>query len=103
MQLRLGRAEEVGMFPQRVARVKALAAQWVAQGVTPSLAVVARRGVIVLQEAFGKLTAEPDSPPLQLDTLFPLASLSKSVTATAAMILVEEGRLGLNRPVVEYI
>ncbi len=104
MHLRVGRPEEVGMSPERVARVKALAAQWVSQGVTPSLAVlVARRGVIVLHEAFGKLTPAPDAPPLQLDTIFPMASVTKPVTATCAMILVEDGRLGLNRPVVEYI
>jgi CubicO group peptidase (beta-lactamase class C family) len=70
----------------------------------PALAIaVARRGVIVLHEAFGQLTPAPDSPPLPLDAIYPLASLSKPVTATAAMILVEEGRLGLNRPVAEYI
>jgi serine-type D-Ala-D-Ala carboxypeptidase len=104
MQLRVGRAEEVGMSPQRVARVKALAQKWVDEGVTPALGVlVARRGVVVLHEAFGVLTAEPDAPPLQRDTIFPLASLTKPVTATCVMILVEDGLLGLNRPVAEYI
>jgi serine-type D-Ala-D-Ala carboxypeptidase len=65
--------------------------------------LVARRGVIVLHEAFGVLTAEPDAPPLQRDTIFPIASVTKPVTATCVMILVEDGLLGLNRPVAEYI
>jgi len=104
MKLRTGSPEEVGMSSQRVRHVADLAESWVAQGVHSSLVVVAaRRGVIVLQEAFGHLTPEGDSPPLEMDAIFPLASLSKPLTATAAMILVEEGLLSLNRPVAEYI
>jgi len=38
-----------------------------------------------------------------LDSIFPLWSISKVITATAIMVLVEDGRLGLNRPVAEYI
>jgi serine-type D-Ala-D-Ala carboxypeptidase len=104
MKLRSGTPAEAGMSPQRVRHVAELAQSWVAQGITPALVVLAaRRGVIVLHEAFGRLTPEPDSPPLQRDTIYPLASITKPITATAAMILVEEGLLGLNRPVSEYI
>src|SRR5262249_34224874 len=35
--------------------------------------------------------------------IFPLWSISKVITATAVMVLVEDGLLGLNRPVAEYI
>ncbi len=104
MKLRKGSPEEVGMSVERVNHVKHLAESWVTQGIHSALVVLAvRKGVIVLHEAFGKLTPEKDSPPLQLDTIFPLTSLSKPITATAAMILVEQGLLGLNRPVVQYI
>jgi len=92
------------MSPERVRHVAELARGWVEQGITPALVVlVARRGVIVLHEAFGCLGPEPDAPPLQRDSIFPLFSLTKPITATAAMILVEEGLLGLNRPVQWYI
>jgi len=104
MKLRSGTPEEAGMSAQRVRHIVDLAEGWVAQGITPALVVlVARRGVIVIHEAFGRLTPEEDSPPLQLDTIFPLASITKPITATAAMILVEDGLLGLNRPVSWYI
>jgi CubicO group peptidase (beta-lactamase class C family) len=104
MELRPGTPDEAGMSAQRVRHVAELAAGWVAQGITPALVVlVARRGIIVLHEAFGRRTPDPDSPPLQRDTLFPLASLTKPIAATAAMILVDDGLLGLNRPVAEYI
>ncbi len=104
MKLRPGTPEEVGMSAERIQHVADLAESWVAQGVHSALVVlVARKGVIVLHEAFGRLTPEVDSPPLQLDSIFPVASVTKPVTATAAMILVEDGLLGLNRPVSEYI
>jgi len=104
MQLQPGTPEEVGMSAARIRRVADWVKSWVAQGVTPALVVlVARRGVIVLHEAFGRLTSEPDAPLLLRDAIFPMASISKSITATAAMLLVEDGLLGLNRPVAEYI
>src|SRR5712692_465234 len=104
MELRRGIPEDAGMSAQRVQHVARLAEGWVTQGITPALVVlVARRGVIVLHEAFGRLTPEPDSPPLQRDSIYPLTSIAKPITATAAMILAEEGLLGLDHPVSEYI
>ena len=103
MKLRAGTAEEAGMSPARVQHVKELARSWVEDGTHPALVVlVARRGTIVLHEAFGTLTSEPDSPPLPLDAIFPMYSSTKPVTAAAVMCLVEDGRVGLMRPVREY-
>jgi CubicO group peptidase (beta-lactamase class C family) len=102
--LRPGDPKDVGMSEEGIRRIVGLAEGWVAEGVTPALVVLAaRRGVIVLHEAFGRLTPEENAPPLALDSLFPLASISKPITATAVMILVEDGLLGLNRPVSWYI
>jgi CubicO group peptidase (beta-lactamase class C family) len=102
--LRYGDPEEAGMCPERVALIRRLCAGWVEQGITTALVVLAaRRGVIVLHEAFGRLTPDEDAPPVRLDTIFPLASLAKPITATAVMCLVEDGLLGLNRPVHEYV
>lgn len=96
--------EEAGMIPDRIEKVKQLAAGWVASGQTPSLVVLAaRKGKIFLHEAYGVLRPEKNPPLLRLDSFFPLGSLTKPITATAAMILVEDGLLGLNRPVFEYI
>jgi CubicO group peptidase (beta-lactamase class C family) len=104
MKLRYGDPDEVGMSARRVRHVAQLAQSWVEQGITPALVVfAARRGIIVLHEAYGRLTPAPDAPALPRDAIFPLASLTKPITATAAMVLVEDGLLGLNRPVAEYI
>ena len=101
--LSYGTPEEAGMLPGRVERVKALAEGWVADGVTPSLVVLAaRRGVIFLHEAYGVLTPEEDSPPLMLDTVFPLSSVTKPFTAACVMMLAEDGLAGLVRPIRDY-
>ncbi len=92
------------MLPEQIDRARDLCAGWVKSGHTPAIvALVARRGVIVLHEAFGKLRPEADSPPVRLDTVFPVSSITKPMTATLVMCLVEDGLLGLNRPVVDYL
>lgn len=54
-------------------------------------------------KAYGTASPDADAAPLSTDTLFPLASISKPITATAAMILVERGLLCLSFPVSYYI
>jgi CubicO group peptidase (beta-lactamase class C family) len=41
--------------------------------------------------------------PMSLDTIFRLYSMSKPITSVAAMMLVEDGKLGLDDPVAKYI
>lgn len=41
--------------------------------------------------------------PMQRDTIFRIASMSKPITVAAAMTLVEQGRLALTDPVAEYL
>ena len=76
--LQIGTPEDVGMDPARLRIARALAAGWVARGDTPSLVVlVARRGRVVLHEAFGVRHPNDTSPTLQRDSIFPVSSLSK--------------------------
>jgi len=104
MRLRTGKPEDVGVSVNRINKVLEKAQGWVDEGIHPSLVILAaRRGVIFLHEALGSLGTEDPSCPIELNTIFPLASISKLFTATAAMILVEEGLLGLNRPVQDFI
>jgi CubicO group peptidase (beta-lactamase class C family) len=103
-QLRSGGADEAGMLAGRVQHIRRLGAEWVECGEAASLTIlVARRGVVVLHEAYGRLGPEPDALPLPLDAVYPLASVTKPITATCVMCLVEDGLLGLNRPVQEYV
>lgn len=103
-KLRHGVPEHVGMLSDRVAHARDLCARWVEDGRTPTLGVcVARRGVIVLHEAFGIVGPGPDTPRLERSSIFAAASVTKAITATLIMQLVEDGRLGLNRPAKEYL
>lgn len=104
MELRNGSAEEAGLDPRRLTALRDQCRGWAEEGTHPSLVVlVARRGVIALHEAYGTLGPEPGAPPMRRDSVFWLASITKPMTATALMLLVEDGLVGLTRPVQEYI
>ena len=64
--------------------------------------MVARRGVIVLHEAVG-WRHEAYRLPMENDTLFRMASNTKPVIGTAALILHEEGRLSLDDRAARYL
>ena len=64
--------------------------------------MVARRGVIVLHEAVG-WRHEAYQLPMEADTLFRMASNTKPVIGTAALILQEEGRLSLDDRAAAYL
>jgi CubicO group peptidase (beta-lactamase class C family) len=94
----------VEVSPERIERLRRLGAGWVEEGRSPAIQVTAaRHGTIVLHEAWGRQGPGEDDPPLSVDSIFPLASITKPITASAVMCLVEDGLLGLNRPVQEYV
>jgi CubicO group peptidase (beta-lactamase class C family) len=67
------------------------------------LAVGSQEALVHLHP-FGRLTYDADAPAVTADTIYDLASLTKVVaTTTMAMILVDEGRLDLDRPVREFL
>jgi CubicO group peptidase (beta-lactamase class C family) len=49
------------------------------------------------------VTSVDDPRPVTADTIFPLASISKTVTATTMMRLVEQGKVDLRAPVRTYL
>jgi len=102
--LRSGDPASVEMSSERLDIARQVARRWVASGEATGLIVLyARRGVVVWEEAFGVLTPAPDAPALTTDALIPLASVSKPITASALMCLVEDGLVGLHRPVSAYL
>ncbi len=74
-----------------------------AAGAVPGVvAMAADRNGVIYQGAFGR-RALPDGAAMTLDTVFWIASMTKAITAVAAMQLVEQGRLALDRPAGEHI
>src|SRR3984893_1169148 len=57
---------------------------------------------IVYDGAFGKANAETGAP-MRDDTVFWLLSMTKAFTATAAMQLIEQGRMGLDQPAADIL
>jgi len=97
------RPEEVGMSAERLANLTPVLKGYVdRQQLAGSVALVARRGKLVYYEAFGQQDREARTP-MQTDSIFRIASQSKAIVTTAAMILVEQGKLGLNDPIARYI
>jgi methyl acetate hydrolase len=66
------------------------------------VAMAATRDAIVYQGAFGRRVL-PEGPPMTADTVFWIASMTKAITSAAAMQLVEEGRLALDRPIADVL
>ena len=59
-------------------------------------------GRVVYSEGFG-MANRAESLPVSKDTLFNIGSISKVYCATAIMLLVDEGRVDLDKPVVFYL
>jgi uncharacterized protein YbbC (DUF1343 family)/CubicO group peptidase (beta-lactamase class C family) len=69
-----------------------------------AVVLVGHDGQVIYRKAFGERALEPGREALTLDTIFDLASLTKVVaTTTAVMQLVEKGRIRVNEPVAKYI
>ena len=68
----------------------------------PGLALlVARDGQIVRAQGYGFSNLELEVP-VKPETVFQSGSIGKQFTATAAMMLVEEGKVGLDDPLTRY-
>ena len=75
----------------------------VESGAVPGVVgLVANDAGIVYQGAFGRRVVDRPEQ-MTLDTVFRIASMTKAITATAAMQLIEAGRIGLDQPIRELL
>ena len=82
----------------RLERMHDVMAGYVDRGQVPGLVALVSRAGELRVDALGSLAVGGQSP-VQRDTIFRIASMTKPITAAAAMILVEECRLRLDEPV----
>ena len=93
----------VGMSAERLDRITALAQRYVDQDkLAGVVTLIARDGAIVHFEAVGQRGAE-DERPMTRDALFRIFSMTKPITAVAAMMLYEEGLFQLTDPVDKFV
>jgi len=100
------RPTAVGMSEVRLEAIERVVKRGISAGGFPGAAViVGRKGSTVLDEGFGTLSwNDPGEPVDSHETLYDLASLSKVVgTTTAVMILYDEKKLDLDSPVIRYL
>ncbi len=74
-----------------------------AKQIPGAVILVGNQDKVLYRKAFGRRAVVPNKLPMTVDTIFDVASLTKVVaTTTAVMQLVEEGKLCLDDPVSEY-
>ena len=85
--------------------VDAVIEQAIHDGKIPgAVLLVGHNGHVIYRKAYGNRALEPRREPMTLDTIFDLASLTKVIaTTTAVMQLVEQGKVRLNDPVAKYL
>jgi len=94
---------ELGLDPERLKRVDAYFARYVDDGrLAGWLLTISRHGRLAHVARCGSRDLEAGLPVTD-DTLWRIYSMTKPVTSVAAMILYEEGRLGLTDPVSAFI
>lgn len=98
--------KSVGMSGRRLDAIERVVKRGISAGGYPGAAViVGRKGSTVLEEGFGTLSwNDPQEPVDPHRTLYDIASLSKVVgTTTAIMILYDEKKIDLDTPVNRYL
>jgi CubicO group peptidase (beta-lactamase class C family) len=98
-----GAAAQTGkLAAEKQAKIENAISKFMTESQTPGVsAAVVEDGELVWSSGFGMADLE-NSVPATSNTLYRLASISKPLTATAAMALWERGRLDLDSPVQKY-
>lgn len=95
--------QALGMSPDVLDKIPTRMEQFVAAGqISGAVTLVARDGKIVHLGAAGEADIATHRP-MQPDTMFAVASMTKPITATALMILVDQGNVSLDDPASKYV
>ncbi|MDA1073132.1 MAG: serine hydrolase [Proteobacteria bacterium] len=95
--------EKVGMSSERIQQVERMNQRYIDEGkIVGLVTAVARDGKIVYFNSAGNKGSE-DPRPLAEDDLFRIYSMTKPITAVAAMQLYEQGKFQLTDPVSKFV
>ena len=96
-------ASEVGMSAERLARIENRFKSYVDESLLAGWALtVAREGKIALSASCG-LADRENNKPIADDTIYRIFSMTKPITAVAALMLWEEGKFELHDHVSKFI
>lgn len=102
-ELPTGAPEDVGLSSARLDEIAPAMQKFVDdQKLSGVITAVARHGRIVHLQAVGMRDVE-NHKPMKVDTILRFYSMTKPITSVAAMMLVEDGKIGLDDPVSKYI
>lgn len=94
--------EDVGLSSRQLARIgEVLSADMAARKMPGAVLAIARRGRLAFLETYGARDPAAGTP-MTSDTIFNIASMTKPVTALAALQLYEQGRLLIDDPLSKY-
>jgi serine beta-lactamase-like protein LACTB len=94
--------EATRLSPDKQAQIESAVSKFLATSNAPGVSVaVVQDGEFVWSGGFGMADLE-NSVPATADTLYRLGSISKPITATAALVLSERGQLDLDAPIQKY-
>jgi len=92
-----------GLDSEKLEQIRPRLQELVDKGVIPgAVYLVSRHGRIAVYDAVGLADIE-NNKPMRKDTLFQIMSMTKNFTGVAAMMLVEQGKLELRRPISDYL
>ncbi len=94
-----GTPAEAGMKPDAPQKIDALLQEWAAKSDEGFQACVARHGVVILNKAYG----QRDNRPMTLNDKSWMASITKLLSATLLMTVVDQGRVSLDDPVDKFL
>lgn len=95
--------ESAGISSERISRIDQMCAEAVKSGDLPGIvSLISRNGKIVHWKAYG-MANNQEGRVLKRDDIFRIASQTKAITATAVMMLWEEGKFQLDDPISKYI
>ena len=102
-RLTSGRADQVGVDVELLSKAASMIRESVTEDKIPGAVIlIARNGKIILHQAFGHRDLQRTQR-MKPDSLFRMASNSKAITAAGIMLLVEDGKLDLDKPVGTYL
>jgi len=101
--LPFAKADAVGMSSKRLERITAFIKEYIdTNQIAGAVTLVARKGKVVHFEAQGWRYKE-ENLPMEKDTIFSLASMTKPIVSTALMMLWEDGRFMLDDPISKWL